>query len=67
MDQIYVLIVAAAGAAGILALLSMLRRFRQPRESPFAAATEGSRRCSACGMGNLWNERTCSACGANLG
>jgi len=67
MDQLIVLIAGIAGVAGILASLSILRRERRPTENPFAASTEGSRRCPSCGMGNGPNERQCSSCGANLG
>jgi hypothetical protein len=35
-------------------------------ESPFAVSTEGMKVCPKCGMGNLWMERDCSACGATL-
>lgn len=67
MDQYIVLVAAIAGIAGILASLSILRRERRPRENPFAASTEGSRRCPSCGMGNGPYERECNSCGANLG
>jgi hypothetical protein len=66
MDQLIVLIAAIAGIAGIFASLSILRRGRAKPESPFAASTEGSRRCPTCGMGNGWSERQCSSCGAPL-
>lgn len=70
MDQITQLVVLTAGIAGIagiLASLSIVRRGRSKVESPFAASTEGEKRCPKCGMGNMWNERQCSACGADLG
>ena len=37
-----------------------------PAESPFAVSTEGDKICPNCGMGNLWTERKCSACGRKL-
>ena len=61
------LALAVASIAGIVASLSIMRRARNPPDSPFAVGTEGSRRCPACGMSNLWNERQCSSCGADLG
>jgi uncharacterized protein (DUF983 family) len=67
MDELMLLALASAAVSGIFASLSILRRARRPRESPFAIGTEGSRRCPACGMGNSWNERRCSTCGADLG
>ena len=32
----------------------------------FAVSTEGMKVCPKCGMGNLWTERRCSACGNGL-
>jgi hypothetical protein len=68
-DQLLALVVAAG--IGVLATLVILRRQRhdveaRTQESPFAASTEGEKRCPKCGMGNLWTERTCSVCGARL-
>ena len=60
------LALAVASIAGIVAALAIMRRARHPPDSPFAVGTEGSRRCPACGMGNPWNERQCSSCGADL-
>lgn len=31
-----------------------------------ATSTEGMKICGRCGMGNLWTERRCSSCGADL-
>jgi hypothetical protein len=57
-------------AFGILATLLILRRERRalepPHESPFAASTEGEKRCPKCGMGNLWTDDRCISCGAKL-
>ncbi len=36
------------------------------RESPFAVATEGMKRCPSCGTGNLVTDATCSNCGKPL-
>jgi hypothetical protein len=53
MDQQTIIIIAAlAGIAGIFASLAILRRYRVPKESPFAVSTEGEKRCPNCGMGN---------------
>jgi hypothetical protein len=35
-------------------------------DSPFAASTEGEKRCPKCGMGNLWTDRNCITCNARL-
>lgn len=65
-------LVAMTGAAalGILATLAILRNERHatapPRESPFAASTEGEKRCPKCGMGNLWTSNRCVTCGTKL-
>ncbi|HET7028625.1 MAG TPA: hypothetical protein VFI28_13100 [Candidatus Limnocylindrales bacterium] len=71
MDQTLLLAIVVAAAVGILAILLILRRDRRtvaagPVESPFAISTEGEKRCSACGMGNLWTSRTCASCGSPL-
>jgi len=59
-----------AAALGIVATLAILRRQRRalepPRESQFAASTEGEKRCPRCGMGNLWTDDRCISCGAKL-
>jgi hypothetical protein len=64
------LALVALAAIGIVAVLFILRRERRssapPAESPFAASTEGEKRCPRCGMGNLWTDRNCIACGAGL-
>jgi len=72
MDQSQLLVLALA-IAGAVAAVSFLRSRRQaavraapPAESQFAVSTEGMKTCQKCGMGNLWTERTCSACGAAL-
>jgi hypothetical protein len=71
MDQttsLVLLIVAAV--IGVVAVGAILRRSStaatDPPESPFAASTEGMRRCPNCGVGNLVTESTCSNCGKRL-
>lgn len=71
MDQTQQLFsIALAAALGIVATLAILRRQRHalepPRESPFAASTEGEKRCAKCGMGSLWTDDRCISCGAKL-
>jgi len=73
MEQTQVLL-ALVGAAslGVVATLFILRRQRKeaeaasPPESPFAASTEGEKRCPHCGMGNLWTDSRCVSCGRPL-
>ena len=71
MDQtLAILGMTLAAGVGILATLGILRKERTatagPRESPFAASTEGEKRCPKCGMGNLWMQANCISCGAKL-
>jgi hypothetical protein len=70
MDQTtQLLALVAIAAVGIVFVLLILRRDRgaaTPEESPFAASTEGEKICRKCGMGNLWTDRNCISCGANL-
>ncbi len=70
MDQTtQLLALVAAAAAGILFVILILRRERRsttPADSPFAASTEGEKRCPKCGMGNLWTDRNCISCGTRL-
>jgi hypothetical protein len=71
MDQTLVLAIIVAAAVGIAASLLIVRRDRRAVtaagiESPFAASTEGEKRCPSCGMGNLWTDRTCVSCHAKL-
>lgn len=70
-DPQTLLALIVAAAIGLAASLLILRRQRVDREkadveSPFAAATEGETKCPICGMGNLWTDRECIACGARL-
>lgn len=72
MDQsTQILALIGVAVVGILAVLTILRRDRvtreeSTRESPFAAATEGMKRCPSCGMGNLVTDATCASCGKRL-
>jgi hypothetical protein len=72
MDQttILVLLIVAA-AVGVVAVAAILDRDRiaaakAGRETPFASATEGMKRCPSCGVGNLVTADTCSGCGKRL-
>src|SRR4030095_4629841 len=61
----------AAAAAGVFAVGFILRRGSRstatdPPDLPFAASTEGMRRCPNCGVGNLVTDFTCSNCGKRL-
>jgi hypothetical protein len=74
MDQTPIMVgLIAAAAVGIFAAAAILRRGATAGgpsvgggESPFAASTEGMKRCPNCGAGNLVTERTCSECGKRL-
>jgi hypothetical protein len=72
MDQTYLLLAMIGFAIiGILAVLIIARRNRRTteamtQESPFAASTEGMKRCPYCGTGNLVTDSTCSNCGKRL-
>jgi len=71
MDQTTALALVGAAVLGIAAIVLMLRRRRKDveettKESPFAASTEGEKRCPSCGMGNLVTDDRCIACGAKL-
>jgi Flp pilus assembly protein protease CpaA len=60
-----------AAAVGMMSVLAILIRQRQEAaaasfESPFAASTEGEKRCGKCGMGNLWTDARCVSCGYQL-
>lgn len=63
--------VLIAAVIGLIAVITILRRERRAaeeakRESPFAASTEGMKRCPSCGTGNLVTDSTCSNCGRRL-
>jgi hypothetical protein len=65
------LVLVIVATVGLLASIVILRRQRREREAetedrPLAVSTEGSKRCPACGMGNLWTDTTCISCGGPL-
>jgi hypothetical protein len=72
MDQPLLVLLVLAVALAISAILLGRNRRRALAatspdvESPFAVSTEGMKVCPNCGMGNLWTERRCSACGLGL-
>ena len=72
MDQTtQILALVLVAALGIAAVVIILRRDRvateeTTRETPFAVATEGMKRCPSCGMGNLVTDATCASCGKRL-
>jgi hypothetical protein len=72
MDQTtQLLLVIGLAIIGILASIAILDRNRRSaasdaRESPFAASTEGMKRCPNCGTGNLVTDANCSNCGKRL-
>jgi hypothetical protein len=72
MDQTFLpLAMIIVAVIGIVAVLLIARRNRRDtevatRESPFAASTEGMKRCPNCGTGNLVTDSTCSNCGKRL-
>ena len=72
MEQTTILLVLVVVAAlGLLATITILRRERTAQqevaqESPFAASTEGMKRCPTCGTANLVTDRDCSSCGRRL-
>jgi hypothetical protein len=69
MDDVILLAgLVLALAVGGLATAILLRRPQEAVavDSPFAASTEGEKRCPKCGMGNLWTDRNCISCNARL-
>lgn len=72
MDQSYILLLSLAALIAVVAVVAIRGRMQReqdeatPAESPFATSTEGEKRCPKCGMGNLWTDRQCIACGAAL-
>jgi hypothetical protein len=73
MDQPFLYVIALVLAATVI-MGALARIITRPRtaarqgagESSIAVSTEGMKICSRCGMGNLWTERRCSACGNGL-
>ena len=71
MDQTQLLEAGALIAiVGVIVTLVTLRgrdrASKPPRESPFAASSEGEKLCPQCGMGNLWTDDHCISCGARF-
>ena len=70
MDQttalVLLIVVAVIGIGAALAIARKPPPSAQAAESPFAASTEGMRRCPNCGVGNLVTESSCSNCGKRL-
>jgi hypothetical protein len=72
MDQTYILLLGLAALVAVVAAVVIRMRMQQdqdeatPADSPFATSTEGEKRCPKCGMGNMWTDRQCIACGAAL-
>lgn len=70
MDQTTLLALVLAAVVGLLATIIIMGRRRRKSEvedeSPFAVSTEGEKRCPNCGMGNMWTDTTCIACGHAL-
>jgi cytochrome c-type biogenesis protein CcmH/NrfF len=70
MDQttalVLLIVVAVIGVGAALAIARKPPASAQAAESPFAASTEGMRRCPNCGVGNLVTESNCSNCGKRL-
>ena len=66
MDQSLLIAIIALALVGLAAVIAILRRRPTSSESQFAASTEGEKRCANCGMGNMWTDRVCIACGSKL-
>ena len=71
MDQTFLLVLVVPLVVVMVALARIVTRPRTPADesasdSPIGVSTEGMKACPQCGMGNLWTERHCSACGADL-
>ena len=62
----FALEIAALVALVAFVVILIRGRSKSTKESPFAASTEGEKRCANCGMGNMWTDRTCIACGSDL-
>lgn len=71
MDQLFLLALVVSIVVVMVALARIATRPRtvageSAADSPIGVSTEGMKACPRCGMGNLWTERSCSACGAEL-
>jgi len=65
------ILLLAAAAIGLVAVVLIVWRVRREatdasRESPYAASSEGEKRCPHCGGGNLWTDDQCVYCGSRL-
>ncbi len=73
MDQSFLLVLGLVLAVSVV-MGSLARIITKPGlsarqgagDSPLGISTEGMKVCPKCGMGNLWTERRCSACGNGL-
>ena len=68
MELTALLLGLVAGLLLLVAIWGMVTA-RRPAADPdggLAVSTEGMKVCPGCGMGNLWTERQCSACGKPL-
>jgi hypothetical protein len=73
MDQMFLVVVVLVLAVAVVmgSLARIITRPQMPAgssagESAIGVSTEGMKVCPKCGMGNLWTERRCSACGNTL-
>ena len=71
MDQMPLVLLVAAAAIGIVAVVAITRRSPAPgtagsAESPFAAATEGMKRCPSCGTRHPPHFNVCPHDGSQL-
>jgi hypothetical protein len=62
------LLLLVVGLLVVISIWGVLTARRPPsgRDDGLATSTEGMKVCPKCGMGNLWTERRCSACGNPL-
>lgn len=68
METTTLLLLIVLGLLVVVSVYGILNA-RRPSSSPdsgLAVSTEGMKICPKCGMGNLWTERKCSACGNAL-
>lgn len=68
MDPALLLLLLVIGLLVVVSIWGVLTA-RRPSSDPtsgLATSTEGMKVCPKCGMGNLWTERRCSACGQAL-
>jgi uncharacterized protein (DUF983 family) len=68
MDTPLLLVMLTVGLLITISIWGVLTA-KRPSSDPadrLATSTEGMKVCPKCGMGNLWTERRCSACGNSL-